>query len=50
MMLAVAIQEVTVNVCVQPLQLTQESVIDMVFISNGGRKNFVVNEHAFNNS
>jgi hypothetical protein len=42
MMLAAVIQVVIVNVCVQPLLLMPENVIDMVYISNGDHKDFVV--------
>jgi hypothetical protein len=42
MMHVVAIQVVIVNVCVQLSLLMPGNVIDMVFISNGGHKNFVV--------
>ena len=42
MMLVVVIQAVIVNVCVRPLLLMPENVIDMASISNGGHKNFAV--------
>ena len=42
MMLVVVIQVVIVNVCVQPLLLMPGNVIDMVYISDGGHKTFVV--------
>jgi hypothetical protein len=42
MMLAVVTQVVIVNVCAQPLLLMPENVIDMVYISNGDHKDFVV--------
>jgi preprotein translocase subunit SecG len=44
MTLVVVIQVVIVNVCVQLLLLIQEHVTDMVFISSGGHKNFVVSQ------